>query len=84
MTHNQLAGTFAFAAALLAAGSALAAGPTNAEYYPFQEVTAVKTTNVGVVSGANLTTNVRTMGASGDAAAIDQSRQILMYLKAGG
>jgi hypothetical protein len=83
MTHNQLAGTFTFAATLLAAGSAFAAAPTSAEYYPFPEVTSAKTTDIGV-SGAKLTTNVRTMGANGDRATLDQSRQILMYLKAGG
>ena len=83
MTHKQLAGAFALATTLLATGSAFAAGPTNAEYYPFQEVTSATTPRADVVSGANLTTNVRTMGANADTATIDQSRQILMYLKAG-
>ncbi len=95
MKHNQVAATFAFAAALLAGGTAFAAGPTNAEYYPFQEIMSMKMIDKnkdGMVSKKEFMDmmdktwemNAKKMGAKGDAMTPDQFKEILMYLKAGG
>jgi hypothetical protein len=95
MKPNQTAARLALAATLLAAGTAFAAGPTNAEYYPFQEIKSMKMLDKnkdGMVSKKefidmmNLTwdMNARKMGAKGDAMNADQFKEILMYLKAGG
>jgi len=86
MKLKQIAAAFTLATTLLAGGTAFAAGPTNAEYFPFQGITSMKTldqTNDGVVSRKD-DVNARKMGAKGDAMTTDQSREILMYLKAGG
>lgn len=68
-------------------------GPTNAEYYPFQEITSAKMTDKTddrVASGKD-DVNTKKMGAKGDVTTadrsegiLDQSKEILMYLKAGG
>jgi hypothetical protein len=95
MKPNQTAARIALAATLLAAGTAFAAGPTNAEYYPFQEIMSMKMLDKnkdGMVSKKefidmmNLTwdMNARKMGAKGEAMNADQFKEILMYLKAGG
>jgi hypothetical protein len=90
MKTNQVAAAITFAATLLAAGTAFAAGPTNAEYYPFQETTTAKTTDKS--NGADMSTkqsssassSTKTMGAQGHVSTDNQAREILMYLKAGG
>jgi hypothetical protein len=99
MKLNQVAATITFAT-LLASGTAFAAGPTNAEYYPLQEVTSVKTMDKtgGAASIKESPTtkdtvmstkesadaNARTMGARAATGTDDKSQEILMYLKAGG
>jgi hypothetical protein len=42
MTLKKFAGRVAVAASILCATSAFAAGPTNAEFYPFAEINAKK------------------------------------------
>ncbi len=87
MTRNLIAATFTFAAALLVAGTAAAAAPTNAEYYPFPEATVVKTMAKSDAPAAAMKTTAETstrkMGARTGTAIPDQSREIEMYLKAG-
>ncbi len=87
MTRNPIAATFTFAATLLVAGTAAAAAPTNAEYYPFADATVVKTTDKATAPAAVLKTGAeaptRKMGAQSGVAIPDQSREIQMYLKAG-
>ena len=95
MKLKQLAGTFTVAAMLLAGGTAFAAGPTGAEYYPFQEIMSMKMIDKnkdGMVSkkefmdmmGMAWDINTKKMGAKGDKVTPDQFKEILMYLKAGG
>jgi hypothetical protein len=87
MTRNPIAATFTFAATLLVAGTA-AAAPTNAEYYPFTDATIMKTTDKATAPAAVMKstaeTSTRKMGAPTGAAIPDQSREIQMYMKAGG
>ena len=94
MKLTQLAATSTLAAALLAAGTAFAAGPTNAEYYPFQDLKTTKATSDKAVAAKD-EASTRKMGATGNGGATtptgnggattpDQSAEILMYLKAGG
>lgn len=84
----------AFALALTAATSAFAAGPTNAEYYPFAEIMSMKMMDKngnGMVSKKEFMDmmsmawdmNAKKMGVKADMAP-DQFKEILMYLKAGG
>jgi hypothetical protein len=95
MKLNQIAGTFALAAAVLASGSAFAAGPTNAEYYPFAEIMSMKMmdkNNDGMVSKKEFMDmmsmawdmNAKKMGVKGDKMTDAQFKEILMYMKAGG
>jgi hypothetical protein len=95
MKLQQLAGTFTVAATLLAAGTAFAAGPSTAEYYPFQEIMSMKMIDKnkdGMVSkkefmdmmSMSWDMNAKKMGAKGDMMTPDQFKEILMYLKAGG
>jgi hypothetical protein len=95
MKHNQVAASLAFAAAILAAGTAFAAGPTSAEFYPFQEIMSMKMIDKdkdGMVSkkeymdmmGMAWDMNTKKMGAKGDKVTPDQLKEIMMYLKAGG
>lgn len=94
MKRNQIAAV-TMAATLLASGSALAAGPTSAEYFPFPEIMSMKMMDKnkdGMVSKKEYMDmmdkawdmNARKMGAKGDAMTPDQFKEILMYLKAGG
>jgi ABC-type uncharacterized transport system auxiliary subunit len=86
MKRNQVAATLTIAATLLAGSTAFAAGPTNAEYFPFPETapaTTVRTSNGKVVTNASTTADAKTMGAQGTATPVDRSAEILMYLKAG-
>ena len=95
MKRNQVAATLTLAASLLAVGTALAAGPTSAEYYPFQEIMSMKMIDKnkdGMVSkkefmdmmGMAWDMNAKKMGAKGDKMTPDQFKEIMMYLKAGG
>jgi hypothetical protein len=95
MKHNQVAAALAFAAAFLAAGTAFAASPTNAEFFPFQEIMSMNMIDKnkdGMVSkkefmdmmGMAWDMNARKMGAKGDKMTPDQFKEIMMYLKAGG
>jgi hypothetical protein len=87
MKLTQLAATSTLAATLLAAGAAFAGGPLNAEYYPLHDLkftpAADKTSNK-VVSGKDEATTKKMGATTAGTATIDQSREILMYLKAGG
>ena len=97
MKLTQLAATSTLTAALLAAGTAFAAGPTNAEYFPFDETKIAKPTGDKVVADKG-EASTRTMGATGNGGTMgnggatskggttvpDQSNEIMMYLKAGG
>lgn len=95
MTLKQTAGRLALAASLLVSASAFAAGPTNAEYYPFAEIMAMKMMDKnkdGMVSKKEYMDmmsmawdmNAKKMGVKGDKMTEAQFKEILMYLKAGG
>lgn len=95
MKLNQIAGSFALAASVLASGTAFSAGPTNAEFYPFAEImsmTMIDKNKDGLISKREFTDmmsmawemNARKMGVNGDTMTDAQFREILMYLKAGG
>ena len=84
----------AAALALLAASTAFAAGPTNAEYYPFAEIMSMKMMDKngnGMVSKKEFMDmmsmawdmNAKKMGVKSEMTP-DQFKEILMYLKAGG
>jgi hypothetical protein len=94
MKSHQAAATIALAS-LLAAGTAFAAGPATAEYYPFQEIMSMKMIDKNkdaMVSKKEFMDmmdktwemNAKKMGASSEALTQDQFKEILMYLKAGG
>ena len=95
MQLKRLASSLAIATAVLASASAFAAGPTNAEYYPFQEIMAMKMIDKnkdGMVSKKEFMDmmtmawemNAKKMGVKGDMMTDAQFKEILMYLKAGG
>ena len=96
MNFKQTAGRMALAATLaLGANAAFAQAPTNAEHYPFAEIMAMKMMDKnkdGMVSKKEYLDmmsmawdmNARKMGVKGDAMTIDQFKEILMYMKAGG
>jgi hypothetical protein len=95
MQLKRLASSLAIATAVLASGSAFAAGPTNAEYYPFQEIMSMKMIDKnkdGMVSKKEFMDmmtmawemNAKKMGVKGDMMTDAQFKEILMYLKAGG
>jgi hypothetical protein len=95
MKLHQLAGTCTIATMLLAGGAAFAAGPTSAEYYPFQEIMSMKMIDKNkdsMVSKKEFMDmmnmawdmNTKKMGAKGDKVTPEQFKEILMYLKAGG
>jgi hypothetical protein len=95
MKFKQIAASLAACGALLASGSALAAGPTNAEYYPFAEIMAMKMMDKnkdGMVSKKefmNMMTmawemNAKKMGSKAEMMTDAQFKEFLMYLKAGG
>ena len=85
----------AAALALLGATTAFAAGPTNAEYYPFAEIMSMKMMDKngnGMVSKKEFMDmmsmawdmNAKKMGAKGDMLTVQPFGEVLMYLKAGG
>ena len=95
MKIQQTAGRLALAASLFCIGSAFAAGPTNAEYYPFSEIMAMKMMDKnkdGMVSRKEYLDmmakawdmNAQKMGVKGDKMTKQQFDEVLMYLKAGG
>jgi hypothetical protein len=95
MSFKQSATRLALAAAVLCAGSAFAQAPTNAEYYPFADIMAMKMMDKnkdGMVSKKEYLDmmsmawdmNAKKMGVKGDKMTPDQFKEILMYLKAGG
>ena len=95
MKIQQTAGRLALAASLLCAGSAFAAGPANAEYYPFAEIMAMKMMDKnkdGMVSKKEYmdmmskawNMNAQKMGVKGEKMTQQQFNEVLLYLKAGG
>ena len=96
MKLKQTAGRIALAATLaLGANAAFAQAPTNAEYYPFAEIMAMKMMDKnkdGMVSKKEYLDmmsmawdmNAKKMGVKGDKMTDAQFKEILMYLKAGG
>ena len=96
MNHHKLvAGTVLLAALTLGTSSGHAQAPTNAEYYPFAEVMAMKMIDKnkdGMVSrqefldmmAMSWDMNAKKMGVKGDRMTPQQFSEILMYLKAGG
>ena len=95
MKLNHLTASIALAAGVLVSGSAFAAGPTNAEYYPFAEIMSMKMIDKnkdGMVSKKEFMDmmtmawemNAKKMGVKGDMMTDAQFKEILMYLKAGG
>ena len=95
MKIQQTAGRLALAASLLCTASAFAAGPTNAEYYPFSEIMAMKMMDKnkdGMVSKKEYMDmmskawdmNAQKMGVKGEKMTQQQFNEVLMYLKAGG
>ena len=95
MKIQQTAGRLALAASLLCAGSAFAAGPANAEYYPFAEIMAMKMMDKnkdGMVSKKEYMDmmskawdmNAQKMGVKGEKMTQQQFNEVLLYLKAGG
>ena len=95
MKLKTLAGTIALASTILASGTALAAGPTNSEYYPFAEIMSMKMIDKnkdGMVSKKEFMDmmtmawemNAKKMGVKGDMMSDAQFKEVLMYLKAGG
>ena len=95
MKLKHIAGSFALAATVLASGTAFAAGPTNAEFYPFAEIMSMKMIDKnkdGMVSKKEFMDmmtmawemNAKKMGVKGDMMTDAQFKEILMYLKAGG
>jgi hypothetical protein len=95
MKLNHIAGSIAIASAFLVSGSAFAAGPTNAEFYPFAEIMSMKMMDKdkdGMVSKKEYMDmmsmawdmNAKKMGVKGEKMTDAQFKEILMYLKAGG
>jgi hypothetical protein len=95
MKLKQFPASIAIAAGVLASGSAFAAGPTSAEYYPFAEIMSMKMMDKnkdGMVSRKEFMgmmamawdMNARKMGVRGEMMSDAQFKEILMYLKAGG
>jgi hypothetical protein len=88
MKRNRVTASLAIAATLFAGGTAFAAaGPTNAEYFPFPPTPTmanVHTSNGGAAMNGSTGTDAKTMGAQGTASPVDRTAEILMYLKAGG
>ncbi|HSI53225.1 MAG TPA: EF-hand domain-containing protein [Ramlibacter sp.] len=95
MKLKQLTTSIALATAVLASGTAFAAGPTNAEYYAFQEIMSMKMIDKnkdGMVSKKEFMDmmtmawemNAKKMGTKGEMMSDAQFKEFLMYLKAGG
>jgi hypothetical protein len=95
MNMKKIAACLVATAALAGTGSAFAAGPTNAEFYPFAEIMSMKMMDKnkdGMVSKKEFIDmmsmawdmNAKKMGAKGDMLTVQQFGEVLMYLKAGG
>ena len=95
MKLNQFAASIALAAGVLASGSAFAAGPASAEYFPFAEIMSMKMMDKnkdGMVSKKEFMDmmamawemNAKKMGVKGEMMTDAQFKEVLMYLKAGG
>ena len=95
MQLKNIAAAIGAAAVLLAAGTASAQAPANAEFYPFQEIMSMKMMDKnkdGMVSKKEYMDmmsmawdmNAKKMGVKGDKMTQAQFGEILMYLKAGG
>ncbi|MEO8024198.1 EF-hand domain-containing protein [Polaromonas sp.] len=95
MTFSKLAAAFVVASTVLAAGSAFAQAPANAEYYPLSEIMSMKMIDKnkdGMVSKQEYMDmmsmawdmNAKKMNTKGDKMTSAEFNQILMYLKAGG
>ena len=93
MQVKKIATSLVAAAALFAAGSALAAG--SSEYYPFSELMSMKMMDKnkdGMVSKKEYMDmmskawdmNAAKMSVKGDKMTTEQFNQLLQYLKAGG
>jgi hypothetical protein len=94
MNMKQTAASLVLALCAVASGNAAAAGPTNAEHYPFAEITSMKMMDKnkdGMVSrkefidmmGMAWDMNAKKMGVSGSMMSPEQYRALLDYLKAG-
>ncbi|MDB5872026.1 MAG: hypothetical protein JWQ07_1468 [Ramlibacter sp.] len=95
MKLKQFAGSIAFAATVLVSGTAFAAGPASAEFYPFAEIMSMKMIDKnkdGMVSKKEFMDmmtmawdmNAKKMGGKADMMTDVQFKELLMYLKAGG
>ena len=94
MKLKTLASSLAIAAAFAVSAPAFAAGPTNAEFFPFAEIMSMKMIDKnkdGMVSKKEFMDmmtmawemNAKKMGAK-DMMTDAQFKEFLMYLKAGG
>jgi hypothetical protein len=95
MQITRIAASLALAATAFAGSNALAAGPTNAEYYPLAEIMSMKMIDKnkdGMVSKKEFMDmmtmawdmNAKKMGVKGQMMTDAQFKEVLMYLKAGG
>ncbi|MRD48205.1 EF-hand domain-containing protein [Caenimonas koreensis] len=95
MNLKTLASSLAIAAAFSVSAPAFAASHTNAEYFPFAEIMAMKMIDKnkdGMVSKKEFMDmmtmawemNAKKMKATGDMMTDAQFKEFLMYLKAGG
>lgn len=95
MKLKQITASLALACTVLASGTAFAAGPTNAEYFPFAEIMSMKMMDKnkdGMVSrkefmdmmGMAWDMNAKKMSVKGEKMTDGQFKEVLMYLKAGG
>ena len=94
MKLKSIASCLALAAAFTATSS-FAAGPTNAEFYPFAEIMSMKMMDKnkdGMVSKKEFLDmmsmawdmNAKKMNVKGDKMSEADFKEVLMYLKAGG
>ena len=92
MKLNQLAASIALAAGVLASGSAFAAGPASAEYFPFSEIMSMKMMDKnkdGMVSKKEFMDmmsmawemNAKKMSVKGDKMTADQFKDMLTYMQ---
>ena len=95
MSIRKTAAGLVLALTALGSSSAFAAGPTNAEFYPFAEIMSMKMMDKnkdGMVSKKEFMDmmtmawemNAKKMGVKGDMMSDAQFKEVLMYLKAGG
>jgi len=95
MNVKLIAGSLLLAASTLGTSTAFAAGPTNAEFYPFAEIMSMKMMDKnkdGMVSRQEFLDmmamtwdmNAKKMGVKENKMTRAQFDEVLMYLKAGG